>query len=802
MIAAMKDYWAHSARQDQVADLREGWQRLSDHLQGVSELAGKLAKAARPQDDKLAADAELCGLLHDYGKYTDCFQRMMETGRGKCQHAIHGAMLSYLGAEGLAAGGAGNGKKNSALLSVAWAIAGHHAGLPDHSELVDGRLKESRYLKEGRDILDRAQADLPRFRQAIEDMSKGTSRPAVRGSRDLYTRMLFSCLVDADRLDTAGRRNEQLPLKAGPKLDALLGHLRSLADKSPDGVVKQMRKRVLDDCLAAADRQEKLFSLSTGGGKTLASMAFALRRAALDPDRFRRVVVVIPYLSIIEQNADVYAKVFGADAVLEHHSGSLMRLKKSDRDPDKFVPGDEDKEDEADFQTSGYRPETENWDSPLIVTTSVRFFESLFSNRPKDLRRVHNIARSIVILDEVQTLPRNLIGPLLGLMKELAEDWGVDFVFSTATQPAFESKDGRSNLLWSPGTLREIVCDADPLSEDPNRKGSLRKALKRAEVTWEIGEPKSWSQVAEFALAERQSLSIVNLRDHARELFATMCAAALEKSLDENSVFHLSTRMCAAHRLRVIEMIRKRVEDKLPCHVVSTQLIEAGVDLDFPLVLRALAPLDSIVQAAGRADREGKLTAELGRPGGRVVVFRSPDDKTPPNDYAEATKKTNSIANQALLDGVSVQVDDANAMKDYYRSYYADGQEPKLLDAKDMAVMRDRGKFKMLADEFEMISDRTKDVYVAHDGESRKLIEELEKEFEEKRHFTPEIRKTLQRLRRSIVGLGPWEFDKAREKGVVRPEVVADSGIWIATETAYTERLGLAVELRPEDLVL
>lgn len=792
--AAMKDYWAHSAGHDQPGDSREGWQRLAEHLHEVRDLAAKLAKAARPKDNRLAADAELCGLLHDYGKYTDCFQKMIAEGRGKCQHAIHGAMLSYFG---------NNGEKlNSGVLPITWAIAGHHAGLADKSDLINGRLKGTdrdtrKRREETREIFGNACGDLPVLRDAAHTLATSSGLSRVNSSLDLYTRMLFSCLVDADRLDTAKRRCEQAQLGAGGKLERLLYHLRQLGEKSSPGILNDMRARVLADCLTAADRPERLFSLSvpTGGGKTLASMAFALKRASLFPDDFRRVIVVIPYLSIIEQNADVYAKVFGAGALLEHHSGSLMKLKTQVNpgapegpERERYIAGEEDKEDEPDFQTSGYRPETENWDAPLIVTTSVRFFESLFSNRPKDLRRVHNIARSIVILDEVQTLPRSLIGPLLGMMKELADDWGVNFVFSTATQPAFQSEGLRNTLLWRPGTLREIVSDPEP----------LRKALKRAEIFWEIETPVSWAQVAGRALAAEQSLTIVNLRDHARELFSVLEAAASQGGLDPVGIFHLSTRMCAAHRLRVIKTIRERLKAKLPCHVVSTQLVEAGVDLDFPLVLRALAPLDSIVQAAGRADREGVLTAKLGEPGGRVVVFLPEDNRTPPNEYAEATVLTKVLCNERGTAEGGIQVDDPRALSDYFRRYY--GYEPAALGER-LVEFRSLQKFKTLAGEFEMIGNRMKDVYVAHDDESRQLIEQLEREFKEKRYFTPELRKKQQQLQRSIVGLGPWEFDKARAAGVIT-EVIRDEEIWIATGNAYTERLGLALELLPEDLVL
>jgi CRISPR-associated endonuclease/helicase Cas3 len=256
----------------------------------------------------------------------------------------------------------------------------------------------------------------------------------------------------------------------------------------------------------------------TGGGKTLAAMAFALRRAALNPERFRRVIVVIPYLSIIEQNAQVYSKVFGQDALLEHHSGSIQKLVKHDEDH--FIPATgTEGEEEKQFQETGLRPETENWDAPLIVTTSVRFFESLFSNRPSDLRRVHNIARSIVILDEVQTLPRRLLGPLLDMMKELAEDWDTNFVFSTATQPAFERPQHKRDLRWEPGTLTEIVLDP----------ASLHRALRRVEIRWEIDHAVGWPEVAQRMTAVPQCLAIVNVRDHAGQLYEEVLRVAEEK---------------------------------------------------------------------------------------------------------------------------------------------------------------------------------------------------------------------------------------------------------------------------------
>jgi CRISPR-associated endonuclease/helicase Cas3 len=745
------------------------------HLEAVAQIARELALAARPADVNLARLAYCSGLLHDFGKYTDCFQQMLETGHGRCQHAIHGALLAYFGLQGAT--------HQPKLNTVMAAIAGHHAGLADWCD-YGKKLSEPCYRSEVDAICARATADCSELKRIVSGLSG--QQDAVPGSSkaklDLFIRTIFSCLVDADRLNSAGRAVAENELRAADKLQALLNHIAELQANSPEGQVKQMRAKVLEDCLAAASSQQRLFSLSvpTGGGKTLAAMAFALRRAALYPERFRRVIVVIPYLSIIEQNADVYARVFGRDALLEHHSGSIQKLAKHDEDH--FIPTpDEDSQEEKKFQETGLRPETENWDAPLIVTTSVRFFESLFSNRPSDLRRVHNIARSIVIVDEVQTLPRRLLGPLLDMMRELAEDWDTNFVFSTATQPAFERPTHKHDLRWSAETLTEIIHDP----------ASLHKALKRVEICWEIHKPVGWQEVAKRMSAAPQCLAIVNVRDHASQLYEELLQIAMQIDLSKDGVFHLSTRMSAAHRLRVLEEIRKRLKAGALCHVVSTQLVEAGVDVDFPLVLRALAPLDSIIQAAGRADREGRLTAALGNPGGKVVVFLPEDHKLPPNEYKEAAGITEAIAKQELEDGKSVQVDSAEANGLYFERYYG-GSGTDL--GKSLLDMRHQLSFASLAQEFEMISSRTRDVFVPDDLEAQKAIEGLRSAGE----ITPGLRRALQR---HIVGLSPSEFEKA--KGVVErvPTATGDE-IWVALNQAYDRHLGLIFNPPPERWVV
>jgi CRISPR-associated endonuclease/helicase Cas3 len=774
-------YWAHSAPNSQPGlDSRVGWQLLSVHLEAVSQIARELASAARPLDGSFADLAYLAGILHDFGKYSDCFQQMLKTGKGSCQHAIHGAILAYFGAW--------EGSRRPALQTVAAAIAGHHAGLSDWTPQLQQKLREQKFRSEGSELLTRASSDcgeLDRVLLGLADQHD-ISHFSSKARFDLYVRLLFSCLVDADRLDSGGRRPTQADMQATARLNTLLQHIGTLQGTSQEGSVKQMRAKVLENCLQAASSEARLFSLSvpTGGGKTLAAMAFALRRASLYPDRFRRVIVVIPYLSIIEQSAKVYSDIFGQDALLEHHSGSIVKLFK--RDEDHFSPAPErENEEDKRFQETGLRPETENWDSPLVVTTSVRFFESLFSDRPSDLRRVHNIARSIVILDEVQTLPRRLLGPLLEMMKELADDWGTNFVFSTATQPAFERPLNKAlhtgDLRWAPGTLTEIVHDP----------AELHRTLKRVEIHWKIDHAVGWPEIAQRMVAASQCLAIVNVRDHANQLYDEVLHSAKDAGLTLDGVFHLSTRMSGAHRLRVLNGIRRRLEAHESCHVVSTQLIEAGVDVDFPLVLRALAPLDSIVQAAGRADREGKRTMMLGRPGGEVVVFLPEDHKLPPNEYKEAAGITEAIAKDEIESGGSVQVDSVVAIQQYFERYY--GESGTDLGQK-LVEHRQHERFATLAQEFEMISSRTRDVFVPDDSEARKAIAELRSPT----GLTPGLQRTLQR---HVVGLSPSEFENA--KGVVeRIVTVNEDEIWVAVDHAYDERLGLVFDPGPGRLVL
>jgi CRISPR-associated endonuclease/helicase Cas3 len=560
---------------------------------------------------------------------------------------------------------------------------------------------------------------------------------------------------------------QQVPLSAAARLEDLLAYIRALPETASERV-KAARQSVLENCLTAAEWPEKILSLSvpTGGGKTLAAMAFALRRAALAPECYRRVIVVIPYLSIIEQNAAVYEQVFGVGAVLEHHSAAFTRVREHSG---RFIPMDGNDEG---YQNPVHRIEAENWDAPLIVTTSVRFFESLFSNSPGDLRRVHNIARSIIILDEVQVLPVGLLAPLLSMMGELESKWGCTFVLSTATQPAFEkpASAGPSDPRWAPGRVREIV-------QSP---AELHRSLRRVVIEWRIQSPVGWQEVASWMRQERQALCVVNLKKHALELYEELSGPAEGRS--DPAFFHLSTVMCPAHRLRKIQTIRQRLREGLPCRVVSTQLIEAGVDLDFPVAFRALGPLDSIMQVAGRADREGTLTERAGSPAGRLIVFKPIDHRTPPNEYERATGITEIAARSA-----HIEVDDLDAMSNFFGRMYGEGAD---LGAKYLGY-RSEGRFAKLAEEFELISSRTRNVFVPFQ-EGKSLILELKRV----KVLTRDLRRRLQRY---TIGLHPWEFTRAR--GVAIAEVSADSELWYAVDTAYEDNIGLRLSFQPEQLV-
>jgi CRISPR-associated endonuclease/helicase Cas3 len=597
-MGVIEEYAAHLA----LADGRVRVHELSEHLRGTAELAGARAERFR------AADwAWLAGKWHDLGKYRTGFQKYIrqplttdahiegKVGGREKTHSAAGALwaIQTLGKEH-------GGHGALAARVFAYLIASHHAGLYDW----DGGLKERLAGEDSAIELSEALAVFPPQSILQTDGFVPDLRQIPGGSAGfaLWVRMLFSCLVDADFLDTEKffDADKFQGRESFPEIDrfcaAFDAHMACLSDSAPQSKVNDLRASVLRQCREKAAMPPGFFSLSvpTGGGKTLSSLAFALEHARRHQKQ--RIVYAIPYTSIIEQTADVFREVFkalGDDVVIEHHSQA---------------------ESDETAETTRSRLACENWDAPLIVTTNVQLFESLFAAKTSRCRKLHSLVNSVIVLDEAQQLPPEFLQPILDVLNLLVKYYGVTVVLCTATQPALSSTryfDASRNLRGL-DDVREIIDDPDALYAQLKRVNVELPADRTASISWE--------SVAQSLRQEDCVLAIVNTRKAARELHRLMPPGTI----------HLSALMCGAHRTVVIDTIKARLKakheglDTEPLRVISTQLVEAGVDLDFPVVWRALAGLDSIAQAAGRCNREGRIAE-----GGRVVVF-VPAEPLPP----------------------------------------------------------------------------------------------------------------------------------------------------------------------------
>lgn len=564
-------------------------QRLLDHLQGVSDLAASLAAAAVPTDPRLHSIARLTGWLHDLGKLRPEFQELLAGLRSRSElthHSFPGAVIAA---------------KHFRQADAAFCIQGHHTGLPERAALKD-------------QCADPAKIALSQqLFQQLQSVANLAAIPPQAAADplafDLQTRLLFSCLVDADWRNSAAASGA--PLAPAPALDPsgrlprVLSYIAARSTACRSNFLRDIRSEILHNSMAAAEGAAGVYTLAvpTGGGKTLATLAFALAHASRN--NLRRIIYVAPYLSIIEQNARAWREALAlpddpADpTLLEHHSLA---------------------EDTVETESDGAAPQprsrtlAENWDAPFIITTSVQFYESLFTNRPGRARKLHNIARSIVILDECQTLPFDLLVPTVRMLGQLAASWGTSLLLSTATQPAWKKGSPLADGL----TTTDIVPDAP----------ALHRRLARVTAHWPRPtapdlEP---AALADLLLSTPTTLCIVNTRRQARDLFK-LCKPR------HDFVAHLSTSMCPDHRLRVLDTVRTRLRSGHPTLLISTQLIEAGVDLDFPVVYRELAPLDAIIQAAGRCNREGLLNPAPGVPGGTLHIFSLAGRNLPPDSF-------------------------------------------------------------------------------------------------------------------------------------------------------------------------
>lgn len=652
---------------------------LEEHLQEVSKLARGFAQNFDPDW------AALAGLWHDLGKYRPGFQRYLALSNdsdGHIEGRVAGKDKTHSAAGAMWAIQQLSLPKGLPLGHVlAYLIAGHHAGLDDWH----GGLRERLALAESGEELRSALAEVPPEHHGIlhPTLPAAPRIPGGEAGFALWVRMLFSCLVDADFLDTEAYFDASKPARRSgfPTLTqmhvAFDQYMAAKAASATSTPVNVLRADILRQCQAKAVLEQGFFSLSvpTGGGKTLSSLAFALEHAKAHGQR--RIIYAIPYTSIIEQTSEVFRGVFAAlgdEVLIEHHSQAEASS--------------------SDQETARSRLACDNWDAPLVVTTNVQLFESLFAAKTSRCRKLHNLVGSVIVLDEAQQLPPAFLNPILGALKLLVKHYGVTVVLCTATQPALTQTDcfDPARNINGLDNVREIIDDPD----------HLYRQLDRVQVElppdWDTATP--WADIAERVKQEDCVLTIVNTRKAAREL---------HRLLPEGTL-HLSALMCGAHRKEVIDRIKARLRakregtDTQPLRVVSTQLVEAGVDLDFPVVYRALAGLDSIAQAAGRCNREGLLRDAQGLPcKGRVVVF-VPPEKPPAGQMRKAADACISV-----LHGQA----DTPLARGLFERYFQQLYHSVNLDEKGIAAMLkvdDRKtlavQFRSAAEAFKLIDDK------------------------------------------------------------------------------------------------
>ncbi len=725
-------YYAHSGQCKDKSD----WQPLREHLLGVAELAGRFAQSFNAVDL-----GGLAGLLHDLGKYTEKFQSRLDGNPARVDHSTWGARVAQ--------------ERYGPLgLLLAYTIAGHHAGL------ANGREKHERTP-----LADRLKSELPMLDAIWEqelplpnacDVALPVNFSINYGRRQfqisLLVRMLFSCLVDADFIDTENYYSRLLG-QAKPHTDRQpsLEYLRERLDQylatvgQNDSPVNPLRKKILTHVRAQAKQEPGLFSLTvpTGGGKTLTSLAFALDHAIRYGQE--RVIFVIPFTSVVEQNAAVFRTAFGEfgeAAVLEHHGAFTDHDKRSLEAREKIAQA------------------MERWDNPVIVTTAVQFFESLFADRPSRCRKLHNIANSVVILDEAQTLPLPLLRPCMAMLDELALNYHCSLVLCTATQPALTAAAGFRDGL---DRVRELAPEPALLYEQ------LRRVTIR-----HIGAC-SDKQLQEHLKSREQVLCIVNNRRHARMLYKLIA--------NETGAMHLTTLMCAAHRREVLATVRQHLNDGLPCRLVSTSLIEAGVDVDFPTVMRAEAGLDSIAQAAGRCNRNGKFSAMESD----VLVFAVDENNwSPPPELKQFAQVFRSV--QRNLGGDLLA---PATVESFFRElYWQRGSQE--LDAHDLLGLLKNSRpeslpLETIANKFHFIENQQMMIVVPYDDVARELISDLQ--------FSGRSGMIARRLQSYLVHLPKSGFDALRCAGMLRavaPEKYGEQFMVLENMNLYHKKYGLS----------
>ena len=709
-------YIGHRSRDGRI-------QPLQEHLAEVAQLSAEFAEAFGAREH-----AYRTGMLHDAGKYSPAGQKRMKDPEhtAKVDHSAAGAKIAV---------------EECRDFFGASAVAGHHGGMMNlgtkQSAEGDGTL-----MSRCRKIL-KEENDPGAFWTENKDLvNKDALFPSWLREPDkldqfkfqFYTRMLFSCLVDADFLDTErfmneGRIQRGIDADLEKLLDRLKRHVEPWLKNANASPINKKRNEILKNCLEAGEQEKGLFTLTvpTGGGKTIASLAFALKHAVRNG--MKRILYVIPYTSIIDQNAKVFKSILGDEAVLEHHSGM---------DP----VYDMDIENESERRKA---MATENWDAPVIVTTSVQFFESLFSNRPSKCRKLHTIADSVIIFDEAQMLPLPYLKPCVAAIAELIAHYGVSAVLCTATQPSLNPLFSEFLPQIQP---REISRDVPELQEFFRRVKYSRAGTMTEE------------KLAEAVSQKEEILCIVNTRKTAREVF---------ERLPEKGRYHLSTKMTAYDRMRVLSEIREQLAKNAPCRVVSTSLIEAGVDVDFPEVWREMAGLDSILQAAGRCNREGKREQDESA----VVVFSLKGKRL------RSIDQNVSAAEKAMDEKCAW--DTSSVLRVYYDQLYLYLKE--LIEADKIMEECRNLEFESLAKDFHIMEENTWTIYIPNERNETDLNRLRNGEID---------RGGMRRLGRFAVNVYESEWKAMRNAGKL--EMIGEDMAILADQSAYSEECGLQTE--------
>ncbi|MBI5056125.1 MAG: CRISPR-associated helicase Cas3' [Nitrospirae bacterium] len=665
----MTEYYAHSENS------RKEKHSLLKHLRQTAKFAESFARKVDYKEI-----FKIAGLLHDFGKYQPDFQNYLENGgkRGSVPHAAWGAGYARL----------------HRIIEASIAIDGHHKGLPDNSAWKSDtepfkRGEVSGFENITRNFLDDAGVNEADIKNPDSLSFTGKSQ------REIFIRYLFSALTDSDWLSTEEHFDQgKFDMRVGAVLstDTMISKLEEeFLKKSIDGEINQLRNDARNQAIQKADMPCGFYSLAlpTGMGKTLTSMAWALRHAKKNV--LKRIIIVLPYINIIDQTAQILKSIFGEELVLEHHSAYNENDHNGHNLMGSCSPIEERK-----------KLACENWDYPVIVTTTVQFFESLFSNRPSQCRKVHNIAESVVIFDEVQAIPKEVILPTLQMLKDVQAVMKTSFLFCTATQPAFEKRQGFDGI--------SEIC---PLIDDP---AALYDKTKRVEYNL-LNDliPIDYNRLLKAIVQTGDStLVIFNTKKAVLEFYN-----CTQEQGNWKEKYHLSTSMCPSHRKAVIKKVRDALDAKKKILVVSTQLIEAGVDFDFPVVFRAMAPLEAVIQSAGRCNREGSL----GELGGKVFLFKLQDSGMPNKTYAACAGHAEELIKQDIN-----QLHGHRMFNEYYAQVVRLYVDP---DKYNINEARRQFNFETVNDAYHIIENATEGLFVYnYSDESRQLLHSLEyKEF-------------------------------------------------------------------------